>query len=147
MSRRSDALTGDMFANISAPAPLTPGSMDFRSRISSLTAEVLKAYPGSRYEIAAKASELADVETSKAVLDAYASESRPEFNLPLWKAPVIEIVTGTRIYAEWHAGILGGRILWGAEVLDADVGRTGREITELEEQLKKLKQYQKRGGR
>lgn len=146
MSRRSDALTGDMFSTIPTPAPMTPGSMDYRSRISLMVGEILKTYPGSRYEVAARASEMADVETSKAILDAYAAESREESNLPLWKAPVIELVTGSRILAEWHAEVLGGRILWGEEVTDAEVGRAERQIAELQEQVKALKQFKKQQG-
>ena len=147
MSRRSDALTGDLFSNIPAPAPLTPGSMDYRSRVAVLVADALKATPDDRFMVAARMSGLAGVETSAAVLDSYTAVSRVAANTPLWKAPLVEIVTNTRGLAEWHAGVLGGRILWGEEVLDADVGRTERQIAELQQQVKLLKQFKQRGAR
>lgn len=141
--RRPDTLTGDLFSKIPTPMPETPGTMDFRARVSLMVSQMLKEYPGTRYQVAARMSELADVETSKAILDAYTAESREESNLPLWKAPVIELVTNTRHLAEWHAAVLGGRILWGDEVTDADVGRTERQIAELQAQLSALKEFQK----
>lgn len=144
MSRnRSDALTGELFSTIPTPLPLLPGSMDFRRSIAQLVSQSLKDAPGSRYIVAARMSELADVETSKALLDSYTAESRDECNLPLWKAPLIEAATGSRVLAEWHASVLGGRVLWGVEITDADIGRTERQITELQSQLKDLKQFQK----
>lgn len=147
MSRSRDDLTGELFANIPQPAPLEPGSMDFRKTVTQLVSGILKASADSRYVIAARMSELADHETSKAILDSYTAESREECNLPLWKAPLIEAATNTRALAEWHAGVLGGRILWGAEVTDADVGRTERQIAELQGQLAALKRFQRERGR
>lgn len=144
VSRRPDTSTGDLFSQIPTPAPQTPGSMDYRRRIAALVSDILPAK--RRYEVAARMSELADVETSKALLDSYTAESREASNLPLWKAPIMEIVTGSRVLAEWHASVLGGRILWGAEVTDADIGRTERQIAELQEQLRALRAFQKQQG-
>lgn len=144
MSRsRSDALTGELFSTIPTPAPLSAGTMDYRRGVANLVSQILKEAADSRYVVAARMSELADHETSKAILDSYTAETREECNLPLWKAPLIEAATGSRSLAEWHAGVLGGRVLWGAEITDADIGRTERQIHELQEQLKGLKQFQR----
>lgn len=144
MSRRSrsDALTGDLFGGRATPIFL-PGSMDYRKTVAALVSQGLAAAEGSRYTVAGRMSELADVETSKALLDSYSSESREECNLPLWKAPVHEIATNTRDLAEWHAGVLGGRVLWGEEIIDADIGRAERELMKIQTQLKALKQLQR----
>ena len=143
MSRaRSDALTDDLFSLIPSPVPQTPASMDFRAPVSHLVSQLLKASPESRNVIAARMSDLASVDTSKAILDSYTAETREECNIPLWKAPIIEIVTGSRVLSELHAGVLGGRVLWGDEVTDADVGRAERQIAELQEQLKALRKFQ-----
>jgi hypothetical protein len=148
MSRkRSDTLTGELFSTIPAPAPQVPGAMDYRRPVAQMVSQLLKEFEGSRYQVAARMSELADVETSKAILDSYTAESREECNLPLWKAPVIEAATGSRLLAEWHAAVLGGRVLWGADITDADVGRTERQISELQERLKLLRRFQRTRGR
>lgn len=139
MSRRSDALTGDLFAAIPQPLPEVPASMDFRRVVSQMVSQMLKDADDSRWQVAARMSELADVETSKALLDSYTAESREECNLPFWKAPVIELATNSRRLAEWHVGVLGGRVLWGAEALDADIGRRQRLIEQLQQEVKALK--------
>ena len=92
--RRADALTSDMFA-MPRPAAQIPGSMDFRQPISLLVGDMLKdahAAGIDRFEIAARASRLAGRDVSKAMLDGYTAESREEFNVPLWLAPVLEVV-------------------------------------------------------
>lgn len=139
---RSDALTGELFSSIPAPVPQRPGSMDFRRGVANLVSDMLRQSHASRYAIAARMSELTDVETSKALLDSYTAESRGECNLPFWKAPVIEVACNRRDLAEWHAAVLGGRVLWGAEILDADIGRYEREIAALQHELKTLRKQQ-----
>lgn len=143
MSRRSDGLTGELFSSIPAPAPATPASMDYRKPVAQLVSQLLKDTPDTRYAIAARMSELADHETSKAILDSYTAESREECNLPLWKAPLIEAACGNRYLAEWHASVLGGRVLWGSDVLDADIGQRERLIHDLQQEVKELRRYRK----
>ena len=149
MKTRNDGLTGELFATIPNPAPLLPGSMDFRATVASLVSKGIVESGMSRYAIAARMSELADVETSKGLLDSYTANSREESNLPFWKAPLYEAASGQRHLAEWHASVLGGRVLWGAEITDADMGRVDREIAHLQEQKRQLRELQKlqRGGR
>lgn len=142
MSRRSDGLTGELFAGIPAAMPKTPASMDFRKPVAQLVAKMLKATHADRWEVAACMSRLAGHETSAAILDSYTAVSREECNIPLWKAPLIEIVTDQRDLAEWHAGVLGGRVVWGDEILDANLGGIDRRIAELQEQRKAIKQFQ-----
>lgn len=117
--------------------------MDYRKPVAQLVSQLLKDAPGTRYAVAARMSELAEHETSKAVLDSYTSDCREACNLPLWKAPLIEAATGSHVLAEWHAGCLGGRVLWGHEVIDADIGRRERLIAELKTEVVALKQHQR----
>lgn len=142
--RRSDGLTGELFTGIPQPAPKAPGSMDFRRPVAQLVSDMLKAAPATRYAIAARMSELADHETSKALLDSYTAETREASNLPMWKAPIIEIACDRRDLAEWHVSVLGGIALWGDEVLDADVGRRKRQIAQLQAEVKAIEQVQRR---
>lgn len=147
MSRRSDHLTGELFADIPEPAPTTPGSMDFRGPVAEIVSGMLakaKAKGIDRWDVAARMSRLAEPhETSKALLDSYTAISREECNAPLWKAPLLEIACDERDLAEWHVGVLGGRILWGDAILDADLGNVERRIAELKEQGRKLREFQR----
>jgi hypothetical protein len=145
--RRSDGLTGDMFSPIPSPMPKHAGTMDFRRPVASLLSELLRQTHGSRYTVAARMSELSDVETSKALLDSYTAEAREGHNIPFWKVPLIEAATDRRDLLEWHAAVLGARVIYGDEIIDADVGRLQRQLGELQDQLKGLQKQQKRGGR
>jgi len=142
-SRRSDALTGDLFTSIPKPAAEAPGSMDFRAAVSQLVSQMIQDCEQSRWGIAARMSELADVETSKGLLDSYTAPAREECNLPFWKAPLIELATNDRRLAEWHASILGGRVLWGADVIDAEIGRRKREMADAAGEIKQLERLQR----
>lgn len=143
-ARRSDGLTGDLFAAIPRPAPEVAGSMDFRKPVTALVSEMLKKAEGDRWEIAARMSRLAEVETSKMLLDSYTAPSRDECNLPFWKAPIIELACKRRDLAEWHAGVLGGRVVWGADVIDAEIGKLERQVTELQDELKRMRGVRRR---
>ncbi|HZF99248.1 MAG TPA: hypothetical protein VEY92_13635, partial [Pseudoxanthomonas sp.] len=144
MSRkRSDALTGDLFSSIPKPLAEVPASMDFRAPVAQLVSRMIQESQMTRWVIAARMSELADVETSKAILDSYTAESREECNLPFWKAPLIELATGNRSLAEWHAAVLGGRVLWGADVIDAEIGRRKREMADASAEIRELERLQR----
>ncbi|MTI74687.1 MAG: hypothetical protein FH747_13695 [Stenotrophomonas sp.] len=144
MSRkRSDALTGDLFTGIPKPLAEVPASMDFRAPVAQLVSRMIQDSEMTRWAIAARMSELADVETSKALLDSYTAESREECNLPFWKAPLIELAIGNRSLAEWHASVLGGRVLWGADVIDAEIGRRKREMADANAEIKELERIQR----
>ena len=72
----------------------------------------------TRHEVAARASRLTGQNVSKAMLDGYTAPSRGTFNIPLWVAPVLEVICGGTLLAEWQAQVIGGQLLLGAETLD-----------------------------
>lgn len=140
-SRSSDTLTGDMFAVPRAAAQL-PGSMDYRTTVTHLVGTMLAKAAAAgldRYEVAARASRLTGKDISKAMLDGYTAESREEFNCPMWLAPVLEAVCSCTDLAEWHGQVRGGRLLLGADSLDAEIGRLERERALASDQIKQLK--------
>lgn len=145
MTRR-DRASGDLFAGIPQPPPPVPASMDYRQRVSALIGDMLadaRAAGLDRYEVASRASRLAGRDISKAMLDGYTAESREEFNVPLWVAPVLETVCSSRVLADWHATALGGRILFGAATLDAEIGRIEREREVATDRLRQLKELRR----
>lgn len=116
--------------------------MDFRAPVAQLVSRMIHESEMTRWAIAARMSELADVETSNALLDSYTAESREECNLPFWKA-LIELATGNRSLVEWHATVLGGRVLWGVDVIDAEIGRRKREMADANAEIKELERIQR----
>ncbi len=144
--KRRDALTGDMFA-LPRPAAPIAGSMDFRQPVTALVGDMLKdahAAGLDRWEVASRASRLAGRDVSKNMLDGYTAESREEFNCPLWLAPVLEIVCSSTRLAEWHGGVVGGRLLLGADTLNAEIGRLERVKQQAGEEIKALKDLARR---
>ena len=143
MRNKRDAFTGELFSSIPSPMPPLPGAMDFRKPVAELVAGLLANAKRDRYDVAARISRLCDHETSKAILDSYTAPAREECNLPFWKAPLIELATGNRSLAEWHATVLGGRVLWGADVFDAEIGRRKREMADANAEIKELERIQR----
>lgn len=145
-SNRSDALTGDLFTIPRAAAPI-PASMDYRATVTLLVGDMLAdahAAGLDRYEVAAKASRLAGRDVSKNMLDGYTAESREEFNCPLWLAPVLESVCNSTLLADWHASVRGGRLVIGADTLDAEIGRLERVREDAAGKIKQLKELSRR---
>lgn len=143
---RHDPLTGDLFSAIPQAVPAVPGAMDFRKSVAELVAGLLANAKRDRYDVAAKISRLCDHETSKALLDSYTAPSREECNLPLWKVPAVEIACNSRGITEWLVGVHGGRVLWGQQVLQADLGEIESRIQQLQEQRRLVKDVLRRHG-
>lgn len=148
--RRRDTATGELFGAIPAPAPEVPESMDYRGHVTDLIGQMLadarRLHGRDRWDIAARVSRLAGPETSKALLDSYTAPSREECNAPLWKAPVMELACRSRVLAEWHVSVLGGRVLWGKDVLDGEIGRMQRELDDITRALKAARELAGRIG-
>ncbi|MDP1696468.1 MAG: hypothetical protein Q8L45_01565 [Xanthomonadaceae bacterium] len=145
--RKRDTASGDLFDQIPRPAPAVPASMDYRARVSALVADMLAAAHTAgldRYAVAAQCSRLAGREVSKAMLDGYTAESRDTFNVPLWLAPVLETACQRNDLSEWLASVRGGRIVWGAETLDTEIGRIEGEREALANQLRELRDLRRR---
>ena len=144
--RRADTSTRDLFA-IPRPAPMTPGTMDYRVTVTHLVGDMLKDAAAAgldRYEVAAQASRLAGRDVSKAMLDGYTAESREEFNIPLWLTPVLEIVCKSTRLAEWHGSVVGGQLMLGASAIDAEIGRLESERQHTVERLRQMRDLRRR---
>lgn len=104
---RRDAHTLDMF-EVPQPAAPLPASADYRAQVASLVGDLLKEADGDRFEIAARMSRLTGADVSKYMLDAYSSEARETFNLPLWLVPSLEVACGTHAITNWLWGCAAG---------------------------------------
>lgn len=146
MSRHTGDGTGDLFA-IPQPAREAPGAMDYRAGVSELVSQMLaEAHRAGmdRHEVAARASRLAGRDVTKNMLDGYTAPAREEFNVPLWLAPVLEVVCASTALAAWHAGVHGGQVLVGADTLDAEIGRLLAEHEQTATRLRDLKELRRR---
>lgn len=138
MRRRPDVSTPDLF-QIPAPAPLAEGSLNFAVQLRGLLSTILKQCPHSRYQVAARMSELLGADISKHMLDAWTAESREPWRFPLEYVPAFETACESHALTEWLAGLRGGQVLFGKDALMAEMGRLQRQADDTNRRMKALR--------
>lgn len=123
------------------PAPATPcgGGLEIGVRLRHLLAELLKACPHTRYQVAARMSELLGAEVSKHQLDSWTADSRDGWRFPLEYLPAFEVAVETHAVTAWLADLRGATLLVGKEALLAELGRVERAKQDLLGREKALK--------
>lgn len=140
MRRTHDPLTQDLF-EVPAPRNPLPGALAIGPQLRALISEQIKGSPLSRFDIAARMSELTGQEISKNQLDAWTAESREGWRFPLEYLPALEVTLETHTIMAWLADLRGCRMLVGKEALEAKLGKLSRmreDITQQERVLKKM---------
>ncbi len=144
MARASDAFTVDMFDTTrAAPAP-TPGSLNYTIELRHILSDALKKTPRSRYEIAARMSELTGEEITKAMLDAWTAESRTQWRFPFEYAAAFEVACDlTTCLQQLLCRKRGSRVLDGKDAMLTELGRLEREEQEIKERRQALRKFLK----
>lgn len=135
-----DSLTADLFEIPHAPTP-KGGSLDYATELRCVLSDALKKTPRSRYEIAARMSELTGHEISKVMLDAWTAESKTLWRFPFEFAAAFEAACETTCLQEMLARKRGCTLLVGEEVLLAKLGRIMTSQQDLAQQERALKRY------
>lgn len=138
MTRVPDPLTGDLFA-VPAPVVCVPGAMDYDQTVRQLLGEAITASGLSSAQIAARMTELAGVPISEHQVHAWTAPSRTQWRFPLEYLPAFEAACATTVVTAWLAGVHGGRLQVGREVLNAELGRLERLRDEAGRKIKQLK--------
>lgn len=138
MKRGQDLFTGDLF-EVPAPRAPLPGALDVGITLRQLLSNLLKGSPLSRFEIAARMSELTGHEITKHQLDSWTAESREGWRFPLEYLPAFETSIETHDVTAWIADLRGARLSVGREALEAQLGRIGRMKDDLARQERALK--------
>lgn len=134
-----DSLTLDLFEVPVARTPL-PGALAIGPALRHLLADLLKASPRQRFEIAAHMSELLGHEVTKHQLDSWTADSREGWRFPLEYLPAFEVACETHSLTAWLADLRGCKVLVGKEALDAEIGKLERLKEEAARKIKQLKQ-------
>lgn len=135
----SRQLTLDDLFEIPCPVNPQPASLDHAIELRHLLSDALKKTMKTRFEVAARMSELTGHEISKAMLDAWSAESRESWRFPLEYATAFEIACETYGLTEFMARKRGCRVYAGDEVRQAEIGRIESQMDELASKLKTLK--------
>ncbi|MFL1552467.1 hypothetical protein ACI77I_25850 [Pseudomonas sp. D47] len=138
MRKVKDDRTLDIFA-IPKPVLAMPSNASNAAHVSELISEILKGSELDRYEIAARMSRLSGDDVSKHMLDAWSSPARIDHNLPFFRAPLLEEVCSCHILTNWLAEQRGGRIAYGRDALNAELGRLERLRDDVSRKARELK--------
>lgn len=118
-----------------------PGALNFAVELRGVLSEALKAAPKSRYEVAARMSELLGIEVTKYQLDSWTAESRSDWRFPFEYSAALEAACETTCLQELLAGKRGSRVMVGEDVLKAELGRLELEEAEIRERKRLLKKH------
>lgn len=150
MSKVKDNQTVDMFA-IPVADIIIPGKSHYAREVA-LTASQMLADAGitDRYKVCADISRLAEKDVSKHMLDAYCAPSRLDHSLPFWMGPILEQICSRHDLTDWLVGKRGGRVAYGADAVDAEIGKMelmkGEMLREMNNRLKDLKRLKGSAG-
>lgn len=138
MRRAHDSLTLDLFEVPVARSPL-PGALAIGPGLRHLLANLLKASPRQRFEIAAHMTELVGHEITKHQLDSWTADSRDGWRFPLEYLPAFEVAVQTHDITAWLADLRGCKVLVGKEALDAEIGKLERLKEDAAKKIRQLK--------
>lgn len=139
MKRRPlDARTPDLFDVPLPPAPVG-GSLDYDAELRAALSDALKTTPLSRYQVAARMSELTGHSITKEMLDSWTAESKTPWRFPFQFAAAFEVACDTTCLQELLGRKRGSRILVGEDALFAELGRVKKAQDELAQRERALK--------
>jgi hypothetical protein len=145
-----DDLTVDMFEIPQADVAI-PGQSNYAGEVSELVSLLIcESLAKDRWEISANMSRLSGRDVSKNMVDAYCSPARTDHALPFWLAPILEQVCGGHCLTNWLVAKRGGRVAYGADALDAEIGKLEllkcHMNKEISGKIKRLKQIKEVGA-
>ena len=111
----------------------TQGKASIDVAIRSIITAALKRSPLSRFEVAAKMSEILGVEITKAQLDAWSAESKENHRFPLVYIGAFCQATGDYALPRYMAQLCGGYFIESHDALLLELGRIEKTRTELTE--------------
>lgn len=113
------------------------GSMDIDSRMREMISKELRGCQLSRYQVAARMSELVGQDITKTMLDSWTAESKEQHRFPAIFLPAFcEAVGSTRIIQDLGR-IVGAFVLPGPEALRAEIQRIEEDISEAQKEKRK----------
>jgi len=129
---------GFSFAPPPAPEKIAGSLAGLEQRICSTAGSILNSDERSRWEIAARMSELLGEDVSKGMLDAYASPAREEHRVPMSRFFALVAVTDRQDLLDPLLRLIGGALLVGEEVHTARLGHLDRHIEQLKAERRKI---------
>jgi hypothetical protein len=120
---------------------LKPGSFNISNQLCGELSEGLRQAGVSRYEVAARMSELVGVEISKSQLDSWTAESKEAHRFPAEYLPAFVAITGYKEPLRLMARLCQCHLVESKEAILTELGRLNqakREINKREKDLQNL---------
>lgn len=122
------------------------GSFDIDRQFRESISAALKACPYSRYQVAARMSELVGIEITKSMLDSWTAESKEQHRFPAIFLPAFCEASGSTEPIKILGRQLGIFILPGPEALRAEIRKIDEEIQAKQNEKKKRVMFLKEMG-
>lgn len=122
------------------------GSFDVDRQFRESISAALKACPYSRYQVAARMSELVGFEITKSMLDSWTAESKEQHRFPAIFLPAFCEASGSTEPIRILGRQLGIFILPGPEALRAEIRKIDEEIQAKQTEKKKRVMFLKEMG-
>ena len=122
-------------------ADQAPGSFNISHRLRAELSEGLKRSAVSRYEVAARMSDLLGLEITKSQLDSWTAESKEYHRFPAEYLPAFCYVTGHKEPIYIMARMLQCYLLESEEALLAELGRIDQVKRDLSKREKAVRDY------
>ncbi len=121
--------------------PQTAGKASIDAAIRAIISSALKRCPLSRYEVAAKMSEILGVEITKAQLDSWSAESKDQHRFPLVYAGAFCQATGDKALARYMAELCGGYYIEGEDAVRLELGKIEEEKERLARRESAIREF------
>ena len=126
-----------------APAPKPIGSYNCDRRFREAISEALRWSPLSRYQVAARMSELTDTDITKTMLDSWTAESKVQNRFPAVFLPAFCEAVGSHEPLKLLGGLVGVFVMPGPEALRAEIQRIEEEIAAKQAEKRKRQLFLK----
>jgi hypothetical protein len=106
-----------------AASPSINGKASIDAAVRASISDALKHSPLSRYEVAAKMSEILGVEITKSQIDSWSAESKENHRFPFVYAGAFCTATNDKALARYMAQLCEGYFIEGKEALYMELGK------------------------
>ena len=119
----------DILKNYQEEPQKQAGSFDIDRKFREAISEALKRCPLSRYQVAARMSELTGTDITKAMLDSWTAESKEQHRFPAIFLPAFCEAVGCTEPLKMLGSLVGVFVMPGPEALRAEIQRIEEDIT------------------
>jgi hypothetical protein len=121
--------------------PSTLGKASIDATIRALITDALKRSPLTRYEVAARMSEILGVEITKSQLDSWSAESKEKHRFPFVYTGAFCMATGNKSLIRYMSELCEGYFIEGEDAIRLELGKIEEQKQELQKKEEAIKHF------